>query len=64
MAINMLNMNLDLDIEDYVTVDFGAIADAIDLLGGVELDLTDEEAQYLNKFLQETANSAVKKRTL
>ena len=35
MAINMLNMNLDLDIEDYVTVDFGAIADAIDLLGGV-----------------------------
>ena len=31
-AINMLNMNLDLDIEDYVTVDFGAIADAIDLL--------------------------------
>ena len=60
MAINMLNMNLDLDIEDYVTVDFGAIADAIDLLGGVELDLTDEEAQYLNKFLQETANSAGK----
>nr|WP_294491250.1 LCP family protein [uncultured Mediterraneibacter sp.] len=60
MAINMLNMNLDLDIEDYVTVDFGAIADAIDLLGGVELDITDEEAKYLNQFLQETANSAGK----
>ena len=44
LAINMLNMNLDLDIEDYVTVDFGAIADAIDLLGGVEIDVTDEEA--------------------
>ena len=26
LAINMLNMNLDLDIQDYVTVDFGAIA--------------------------------------
>ena len=36
MAINMLNMNLDLDIEDYVTVDFAAIAEAIDLLGGIE----------------------------
>ena len=59
-AINMLNMNLDLDIEDYVTVDFGAIADAIDLLGGIELDLTEEEAKYLNQFLQETANSAGK----
>ena len=54
----MLNMNLDLDIEDYVTVDFGAIADAIDLLGGVEIDVTDEEAGYLNQFLQETADSA------
>lgn len=60
LAINMLNMNLDLDIEDYVTVDFGAIADAIDLLGGVEIDVTDEEVEYLNKFLQETADSAGK----
>lgn len=58
MAINMLNLNLDLDIEDYITVDFGAIADAIDLLGGVEIDVTDEEVQYLNQFLQETADSA------
>lgn len=60
MAINMLNMNLDLDIEDYVTVDFGAIADAIDLLGGVEIDITEEEVQYLNQYLQETADSAGK----
>ena len=59
-AINMLNMNLDLDIEDYVTVDFGAIADAIDLLGGVEIDVKEEEVQYLNKFLGETARSAGK----
>ena len=59
-AINMLNMNLDLDIQDYVTVDFGAIADAIDLLGGVEIDVKEEEVKYLNKFLGETANSAGK----
>ena len=59
-AINMLNMNLDLDIQDYVTVDFGAIADAIDLLGGVEIDVKEEEVQYLNKFLNETAHSAGK----
>lgn len=59
-AINMLNMNLDLDIEDYVTVDFGAIADAIDLLGGVEIDVKEEEVQYINKYIPETANSAGK----
>lgn len=60
MAINMLNMNLDLDIEDYVTVDFGAIADAIDLLGGVEIDVKEEEIQYINKYISETARSAGK----
>lgn len=61
MAINMLNKNLDLNIEDYVTVDFGAIADAIDLLGGVEIDVKEEEVQYLNKYVSETARSAGKK---
>ena len=60
LAINMLNMNLDLDIQDYVTVDFGAIADAIDLLGGVEIDVTEEEIPYLNQYLLETAESAGK----
>lgn len=60
MAVNMLNKNLDLDIEDYVTVDFGAIADAIDLLGGIEIDVTDEEAYYISEYLQETADSAGK----
>jgi LCP family protein required for cell wall assembly len=60
LAINMLNMNLDLDIEDYVTVDFGAIADVVDLVGGVEIDVTEEEVPYLNQYLQETADSAGK----
>lgn len=64
MAINMLNMNLDLDIEDYVTVDFGAIADAIDLLGGVEIEVKDEEVKYINKYIPETARSAGKSANL
>ena len=60
LAINMLNKNLDLDIQDYVTVDFGAIADAIDLLGGVEIEVTEEELPYINQYIPETANSAGK----
>lgn len=60
LAINMLNMNLDLNIQDYVTVDFGAIADAIDLLGGVEIEVTEEELPYINQYIPETANSAGK----
>lgn len=59
-AIDMLNMNLDLEIEDYVTVDFGAISDVIDLLGGVEIEITETERVALNKFLLETARAAGK----
>ena len=60
LAINMLNMNLDLDIQDYVTVDFGAIADAVDLLGGIEIEVTEEELPYINQYIPETATSAGK----
>lgn len=54
-SINMLNKNLDLDIKDFVTVDFEAIIEAVDLLGGVEIDVTEEERQWLNGYLVETS---------
>lgn len=60
-AINMLNKNLDLDIEDYATVDFKAMVDVVDLLGGIEIEVTDEEADMLNDYLGETAEAAGKK---
>ena len=59
-AINMLNKNLDLNIQDFATVDFAAVSNAIDLLGGVEIDVKEEEVKYLNKFLGETASVAGK----
>ena len=60
-AINLLNTNLDLAIEDYVTVDFKAMADAVDLLGGVEIYVSDAEATELNKHITTTARVAGKK---
>ena len=47
-AIEMLNKNLDLDIQEYVAVDFNALSDVIDDLGGVEIELTAEEAKLMN----------------
>ena len=38
-AVSMLNRNLDLNIRDYATVGFGGLADAIDAVGGIELDI-------------------------
>ena len=43
-AVRMLNANLDLDIKEYVSFDFKAVAEAVDLLGGVEIEISDEEA--------------------
>ena len=40
-AINMLNMNLDMNITDFITVGFEGLADTIDALGGVEIDVTE-----------------------
>ena len=60
-AINMLNKNFDLAIEDYVTVDFGAMADVVDLLGGIEIDVTKEEAAEMNRHIVGTAQSIGKK---
>lgn len=54
-AIAMLNRNLDLDIEKYVSVNFNALADVIDALGGVEIDLTEEEVYWTNGYCTETS---------
>ena len=52
-AISMLNKNLDLNISDYVTVDFNAVVECVDLLGGIELTITDEEAHYMIGYVKE-----------
>lgn len=54
-AVSLLNRNFDLDIQNYVSVDFAALVEAIDLLGGIDLDMTAEEVKYCNQYAFETA---------
>lgn len=54
-AINMLNRNLDLAITDYVTVDFNAVVECVDLLGGVEIEVTEEESLWMIGHINEVA---------
>ena len=49
-AINMLNMNLDLDITDFVTVGFAGLTDTIDALGGVYITVESDEISHLNNY--------------
>lgn len=41
-VLSMLNMNLDIIIDEYVVVNWAAVARAVDMLGGVEVEITDE----------------------
>lgn len=50
MAISMLNLNLDLNITDFVTVGFAGLTDTIDALGGVYIDVKDNEISHLNNY--------------
>lgn len=49
-AINMLNMNLDMNITDFVTVGFAGLSDTIDALGGVMIDVDEAELKHLNNY--------------
>lgn len=53
-AISMLNTNLDLDITDYVTVDFNAVVECVDLLGGVVIpEVSNDEAVLMRGYMDE-----------
>lgn len=49
-AIAMLNMNLDMNITDFVTIGFEGVINAIDSIGGVEINVTEAEIIHLNNF--------------
>ncbi len=54
-AVRMLNQNLDLDIADYVAVDFYAVCKVIDLLGGLEINVEEGMMEEINIYIAETA---------
>ena len=54
-AVSMLNTNLDLQIQDYVTVDMNALVKVIDLLGGLTIEMTADEVVHMNNYCVETS---------
>lgn len=47
-ALNTINYNLDLDVSKYVSFSFKGFIDVIDIIGGVDIDLTRDEVNYIN----------------
>lgn len=50
LAISTLNKNLDLNITDFVTVNFSAVANVVNALGGVEIDIQEDEIEQVNAY--------------
>lgn len=55
--LSMVNLNLDLNITEYITVDFVALAQTVDLLGGIDIDMTREELGHVNNYNVETSEA-------
>ena len=57
-ALNALNYNLDMDIKNYVAINFEALIRTIDMLGGIDVEMTAEEAFWCDGYIAETALAA------
>lgn len=47
LAIQTLNNNFGLNIEDFVSVNFSSLPQIINLLGGVQINITEEEVNHI-----------------
>jgi polyisoprenyl-teichoic acid--peptidoglycan teichoic acid transferase len=53
LAIKTLNENFQLNIKDYMTVDFFSMEKVIDTLGGIRLEIKQEEIPHMNFYIRE-----------
>ena len=53
-AVNMINKNLDLNIKDYVVINYSGLANIIDELGGITINISEEEKGFINGHLVDT----------
>lgn len=56
-ALWMIEDNLDIKVDDYATFNWKAVADTINILGGIDVEISDSEFAYINGFITETVNS-------
>ncbi len=56
LSMSTLNTNLDLDITDYVAINFNVVIDIVDAVGGIDLTITNEEAENMRDYIEEMNN--------
>ena len=56
-ALWMIRYNLDIQPDDYITFNWKAVVDAVNIMGGVDIEITPAEFKYINSFITETVKS-------
>ena len=54
LLIQTIEQNFKIPIDSYVKVDFFSFIDIVDAVGGVEIDVSEEEKEWVNAYLNET----------
>lgn len=57
-TLKSLNEALDLNITEYVTVNFDAVISAVDALGGITLNIDSSEIKYINDYIDATSKTS------
>jgi len=55
-TVNVLNKCLDLDITEYVNINFAVVVDVVDAVGGIEMEITKADVRYINSYIEEIIN--------
>lgn len=51
LALKTLNENFDLNLKDFATVNFSSLPKIIDSIGGIDLDIRNDEIKYINDYI-------------
>ena len=62
-SLSAINTNLDLNLKEYVAINFDVVIDVVNAVGGVEVELSSEEVKYINKYIKEINNLTDSKTT-
>ena len=61
MTMKSLNQAMDINLSNYIVVNFKTVADVVDAVGGITVDVQDYEIYQLNKYTKQTARNIGKK---
>ena len=56
-TLKTINNNFDLNVSEFVNVDFEVVANIVDAVGGIEINITSDELKYINTYIKDNMNA-------